>query len=158
MKSFRIWLEELGEDDFALLSAMGYSVVDKIQEGDMEMVLLSAPMFPPKLRFHLAFQRKGRSAANLQHQFSREDDKRERRSRGEGGVGIVQGYRALRPLMEKLVEWLRQYHQLVIASHNPALSEKWINNLSVASRYLGLPVSVETQNLMGHDIHFIKLS
>jgi hypothetical protein len=158
MKNFRLWLEELAEEENELLAQHGYKFKDQIKTGDLTMVLLEAPHFPAKLRYHLAFHRAGRSSFNINHQFSRDEDKLDRKARGESGVGIIAGYKALRPLMDKLVEWLHQYPKLVIASTNEELTAKWLANLTVASRYFDIPLSVKTETIMGHTIHFIKLS
>ena len=158
MENFRLWLEELADEENELLSSYGYSFLDQIQAGDMKMILLEAPSFPAKFRYHLAFQRSGKSAFNIRHQFSRDEDKALRRKNGNQGIGILDGYRALKPLMDKLVEWLHQYQKLVIASTNEELTAKWLAHLTVAARYMDVPLSVKTETFMGHTVHFIKLS
>jgi uridine kinase len=122
------------------------------------MILLKAPHFPQKFRFHLAFQRQDRSAFNLKHQFSRSEDKIKRRTQGDKGIGIVDGYNSLRPMIEKLVEWLKRYNDLVIASHNPELAAKWVSNLTIASRYMDIPIVIRSEKFMNTDVHLIKLS
>lgn len=158
MKNFRLWLEELADHETELLAQYGYTFKDQIKTGDMTMVLLEAPHFPAKFRYHLGFHRAGRSSFNIQHQFSRDEDKRDRKARGEQGIGIVDGYKSLKPLMDKLVEWLHQYRKLVVASTNEVLTAKWLANLTVAARYFDIPLSVKTEDFMGTTVHFVTLS
>lgn len=158
MKNFRIWLEELADEENELLGRYGYSFLDQIKVGEMTMVLLEAPHFPEKFRFHLAFHRTGRSSFNIDHQFSRDKDKIDRRNSGDKGIGIIDGYQSIKPLMDKLVEWLKKYEKLIVASTNEKLTVKWLANLTMAARYLNIPISVETDSFIGHTVHFVKLS
>jgi hypothetical protein len=157
MKNFRLWLEELSDSENEVLSQYGYSYLDKIAVGDMTMVLLEAPNFPSKFQYHLAFHRAGLSAFNIKHQFGRDADKKERKERGESGVGIVDGLKAMGPLMTKLVEWLKEYGKLVIASTNEELTKKWVANLTMAARFTNNNITMSSERFMGHPLHLVNL-
>lgn len=154
MKNFRQWLEELSDEETETVRSYGYVFLDEIETRTMKMVLLEAPHFPPKFRYHLAFQRIDKSAFNIKQQFTRDNDKKTNNLK----IGIVDGFNTIKPLMQKLVEWLTKYPIIVIASHNEILTSKWLANLTIAARYLEIPIVIETESLMGTIIYLIKLS
>ena len=119
----------------------------------MKMILLKMPYAPERYQYHLAFQKEGKSAFDLNQQFSRDNDKKEPR---KGIIGIINGARSLKPIMNKLSEWLNKYDNLVMGSHNEKLTQKWLSNLEVATRYFPVSFTIHKESLMGHDAYIIS--
>ena len=124
MKKFSKWLESLTDQEQSMLDAYGYVFLDKINSRNFEMVLLKAPHFPQKFRYHLAFHRQGKSSYDINQQFSRNQDKKTDKS-----IGMIDTLGILDPFMNKLVEWLKKYGLLTIASTNDELTNKWISRI-----------------------------
>lgn len=150
MENFKKWLEQLSPDEETILKQYGYVYLDSFEIGDVKMILLQAPA-PPKYRYHLAFQKKGQSAFDIPQQFNR-------KKKEDDAIGIFSGAQILRPLMDKLMDWVKTYRRVVIASHNPELTKKWVANITIATRYFELPLELETDNIRGQEIHLVKLA
>jgi hypothetical protein len=154
MGTFRRWLavEALSAGHLNAMRQFGYEYEDEIVVGEMELYLLKADpaVFPEKYRWHLAFQRRGLNVFDISQQMDRDDLKKTH------GLGMLDSFRAMEPMVTKIHQWAGEHRQLVIASSNERLTEKWAANLHVASRYFNTPLHVETEEFLGHTLHVVK--
>ena len=146
---FKRWLEALNDEQTKSMSEWGYQLIDEFKIGGMEIFLLKSDVFPEKFKFHLAFQKEGIDVFSIDQQMNRPRTK---------GISVFDGFKIISPIMNKIVGWLKSYGDLTIASTNPQLTDKWIKNLTLSSRYLDIPINIKSKNYAGHILHLISLT
>lgn len=176
MKNFRLWLENLNPEQKEMASASGYEFVDEIRSGGFNVYLLvNDVMFPKGLKYHIGFEKEGSNVFDYEQQMNRQrvldangqpvfDEKGQPKKRRKADIvnrpeeekgNFTNQYNSILPILEKIHKWIDLYGNLVIASTNEILTEKWIKNLKLASKWFDLPLNTTTKEYMRHTLHIL---
>jgi len=153
MKNFHKWLsdiyiaEGLTADQDQMASIYGYKFVDEIRAGGFNVYLLNSDQYPSGMKYHIAFEREGLNVFDMDQQFSR--PKSDKKS------DIINQLSSIDPICIKIDDWIKEYGQLVISSTNEKLIDKWMKNLSIASKWLGIEINSNIINFHGHQLHVL---
>jgi hypothetical protein len=155
MKNYLTWLsdiyisEGLTADQEQMASMYGYKFVDEIRAGGFNVYLLNSDQYPSGMKYHIAFEREGLNVFDMNQQFNRpkSDEKKS---------DILKQLSSMEPICRKIDDWIKEYGQLVMASTNEKLTDKWMKNLSIASRWLGIEINSKVINFHGHQLHVLK--
>jgi hypothetical protein len=142
IKTFQVKIEEdslYGKNKEYKNSFIGYEYIDGINVFGMEMFLLYSKYYPEKFRYHLAFQREGLMLGNLEQSFSRPKN---------NNPNIKGMFNSIKPLMDKLSNWIDNYGSVCINSNDIKLKEKWINVLLFSSKMIGINFKIEKEEVI----------
>ena len=135
----------LNEKEINTLNNNMLKVIDQFESGPFLLYLIESDtsIYPKELKYQLAIQSEGLSATSISDQFSKNTI-----------FNAVKGINSLKPLKNKIKEWLDKYKMLGVSSVNKNKSTKWFNIL----RLLGFNVNSKNFQFLGQNIEYIIIT